>query len=161
MQIRPLSDGGNYDYRCRSVAKHGDRETCFINTGQKGMTDKQTYDQINISQLGRQAEIARATFNLHYDSLDDVLDSIIDDALEFAELSGDTVGDVLDFDGDRSAEKNAGKWTIPPASALPIPLNTSIYLWIIPSAAGLSIGLPCMNAGIIISRLSVSLFMAG
>ncbi len=79
------------------------------------LTDKQTYDQINISQLCRQAEIARATFYLHYDSLDDVLDSIIDDALEFSESSGETVGDVLDFYGDRSAEKPAGKRTILPA----------------------------------------------
>ena len=35
------------------------------------------YDKINVTMVCRQAEIARATFYLHFDSLDEVLDSVI------------------------------------------------------------------------------------
>ena len=55
------------------------------------------YDKINVTMVCRQAEIARATFYLHFDSLDEVLDSVIDDALLFSESGSGTVVDVLDI----------------------------------------------------------------
>lgn len=58
--------------------------------------DEKTYDRINVSEVCRKAEISRATFYLHFDSLDEVLDSIIDDALLFSEQSKGTIIDVLD-----------------------------------------------------------------
>lgn len=62
------------------------------------LTRKTSYDKINVSMLCRQAEISRATFYLHYDSLDDVLDSVLDDALLFSEQTGDgTITDVLNI----------------------------------------------------------------
>ena len=55
------------------------------------------YDKINVTMVCRQAEIARATFYLHFDNLDEVLDSVIDDALLFSESGSGTVVDVLDI----------------------------------------------------------------
>lgn len=61
------------------------------------LTADTTYDRINVTQLCRQAQISRATFYLHYDSLDEVLDAVIDDALLFSETEKGTVVDVLDI----------------------------------------------------------------
>lgn len=55
------------------------------------------YDHINVAEICRRAEISRTTFYLHYDSLDEVLDDIIDDALLFSEQSPGTMIDVLDL----------------------------------------------------------------
>lgn len=61
------------------------------------LTHTQPYDKINVTMLCRQAQIARATFYLHYDSLDEVLDSVLDDALLFSENASGSVVDVLDI----------------------------------------------------------------
>lgn len=45
-----------------------------------------SYDKITVSSLCRQAEITRATFYLHYQNLDEVLDETLDEALQIAEL---------------------------------------------------------------------------
>lgn len=58
---------------------------------------EKTYDRVNVTEVCRKAEISRATFYLHYDSLDEVLDSIIDDALLFSEKEKGTMIDVLDL----------------------------------------------------------------
>ena len=44
------------------------------------------YEKITVASLCRQAEITRATFYLHYDNIDDVLDELLDDALRLTEL---------------------------------------------------------------------------
>ncbi len=53
------------------------------------------FEKITVAALCRQAEIARATFYIHFDSLDCVLDSIIDDALLFSENSSENMVDML------------------------------------------------------------------
>ncbi len=45
-----------------------------------------SYDKLTVTALCRQAEITRATFYLHYDNIDDVLDEALDDALRLTEL---------------------------------------------------------------------------
>ncbi len=44
------------------------------------------YEKITVASLCRQAEITRATFYLHYNNIDDVLDELLDDALRLTEL---------------------------------------------------------------------------
>lgn len=44
------------------------------------------YEKITVTALCRQSEITRATFYLHYDNIDDVLDELLDDALRLTEL---------------------------------------------------------------------------
>lgn len=45
-----------------------------------------SYEKITVTALCRQSEITRATFYLHYDNIDDVLDELLDDALRLTEL---------------------------------------------------------------------------
>lgn len=44
------------------------------------------YEKITVTALCRQSEITRATFYLHYDNIDDVLNELLDDALRLTEL---------------------------------------------------------------------------
>lgn len=54
-----------------------------------------TFAQIRVTELCRQAEITRSTFYLHYDSLNDLLNQVIDDALQLTPLVTDLdVSDV-------------------------------------------------------------------
>ncbi len=53
------------------------------------------YDKINVSKLCTGAEISRATFYLHYDNVDAVLDAVIDDALLFSEEGEGSFIDVI------------------------------------------------------------------
>lgn len=66
------------------------------------LTNRIPYEKINVTMLCKQADIARATFYLHYDSLDEVLDAVIDDALLFSERADGTVVDLLDALKDSS-----------------------------------------------------------
>lgn len=79
------------------------------------LTATTTYDKINVTALCKQAEIARATFYLHYDSLDDVLDEVIDDALLFSEQSKGNVVDVLDVIRNGNPEELRENESILPA----------------------------------------------
>lgn len=54
------------------------------------------FEKINITGLCKQAEISRATFYIHFDSLDQVVDSIIDDALLFSEAGNGTLVDLME-----------------------------------------------------------------
>lgn len=55
------------------------------------------YDRINVTAICKEAQISRATFYLHYDNVDDVLDHIIDDALMFSEQdSGGGLAEILE-----------------------------------------------------------------
>ena len=49
------------------------------------LLEEQHYERITIASLCRQAEITRATFYLHYKSLDEVLNELLDEALMVAE----------------------------------------------------------------------------
>ena len=44
------------------------------------------YEKISVTALCKQSEITRATFYLHYNNIDDVLDELLDDALRLTEL---------------------------------------------------------------------------
>lgn len=48
------------------------------------------FEEINVTMLCRQAEITRATFYLHFDSISSVVDELLDEALETAERTGKT-----------------------------------------------------------------------
>ncbi len=54
------------------------------------------YDKVSVKRLCETAEISRATFYLHYDDVNDVLDEVIDDALLFSEEGSSTVIDLVD-----------------------------------------------------------------
>ena len=45
------------------------------------------YEKLNVTMVCRQAEITRATFYLHYADLNEVLDELINEAIEIAESS--------------------------------------------------------------------------
>lgn len=69
------------------------------------LTRVHPYDKISVAMVCRQAEIARATFYLHYENLDEVLDQVLDDALLFSEQGRGTVIDMTDVlrkDGDQN-----------------------------------------------------------
>ena len=53
------------------------------------LLENDPYNRINVTMLCKRAEITRATFYLHYEGLDEVLDEVIGEALEIAEESGD------------------------------------------------------------------------
>ena len=44
------------------------------------------YEKITVTALCKHSEITRATFYLHYNNIDDVLDELLDDALRLTEL---------------------------------------------------------------------------
>ena len=44
------------------------------------------YEKITVTALCKQSEITRATFYLHYNNIDDVLEELLDDALRLTEL---------------------------------------------------------------------------
>ena len=44
------------------------------------------YEKITVTALCKQSEITRATFYLHYNNIDNVLDELLDDALRLTEL---------------------------------------------------------------------------
>lgn len=45
-----------------------------------------SYEKITVTALCKQSEITRATFYLHYNNIDNVLDELLDDALRLTEL---------------------------------------------------------------------------
>lgn len=71
----------------KSKPRKTDRRTLYTRSVIKDsfleLSKKLPYDKINVTALCRQAEISRATFYLHYGSVDAVLDEVIDDALQF------------------------------------------------------------------------------
>ncbi len=52
------------------------------------LLENSTFDKINVTAVCKQAEITRATFYLHFTDLNEVLDEVIQEALEIAEHSG-------------------------------------------------------------------------
>lgn len=62
-----------------------DRRTVYtINTIKDAflkLTQEYSFNKITITQICREAEITRSTFYIHYDSISDLLNEILDDAL--------------------------------------------------------------------------------
>ncbi len=55
------------------------------------------YEKISVKKLCERAEISRATFYLHYDGIDDVLNEVIDDALLFSEQASGNLVDLIEI----------------------------------------------------------------
>ena len=74
-----------------ATARKTDRRTLYTRQVVKDalleLLQKTAYDRINVTMLCRQAEITRATFYLHYEDLNQVLDEVITEALDIAERS--------------------------------------------------------------------------
>lgn len=58
----------------------------FIKDALLELLNNTAYEKITVSQICKTAEITRATFYLHYQNLDEVLDEALDDALRLTEL---------------------------------------------------------------------------
>ena len=74
-----------------ATARKTDRRTLYTRQVVKDalleLLQQTAYDRINVTMLCRQAEITRATFYLHYEDLNQVLDEVITEALDIAERS--------------------------------------------------------------------------
>ena len=74
-----------------TTARKTDRRTIYTrNTVKDALLEllaTQTYDTITVAALCRQAEITRATFYLHFQDLNSVLDELLDEALMVAEAA--------------------------------------------------------------------------
>lgn len=72
------------------AARKTDRRTIIAKTLIKDalleLLKKTAYEKLTVTALCKQAEITRATFYLHYQNIDDVLDEALDDALRLTEL---------------------------------------------------------------------------
>lgn len=72
-----------------SLSRKQDRRAVYTRNTVKDalleLLEKQHYERITVAALCRQAEITRATFYLHYKSLDEVLNELLDEALMVAE----------------------------------------------------------------------------
>ncbi len=64
------------------------------------------YDKINVSKICTEAEVSRATFYLHYDNIDCVLDSVLDDALLFSESGEGNFIDLINTVGKKEVDIN-------------------------------------------------------
>ena len=68
-----------------------DRRTIYTRNTVKDalleLLEEQSFEKITVASLCRQAEITRATFYLHFQSLDEVLDELLNDALMVAEAA--------------------------------------------------------------------------
>lgn len=54
------------------------------------LTAKEPYSKMTVAQLCRTAEITRSTFYIHYNNLTEVLNAVLDDALQFSLPTGHT-----------------------------------------------------------------------
>jgi hypothetical protein len=76
-----------------SGTRKTDRRTLYTRNVVKDslleLLGKNTFDNITVAAVCKQAEITRATFYLHYDNLSAVLDEVLDDALLIAEQDSD------------------------------------------------------------------------
>lgn len=103
----------------REQERKTDRRTLYtisvIKDALLELIDEKSYEHIKVAELCRRAEISRATFYLHYDSLDEVLDDVIDDALLFSEGAKGTMIDVLDLARNGRFDQVKNHETILPA----------------------------------------------
>ena len=78
-----------------------------------------SYEKITVTALCKQSEITRATFYLHYNNIDNVLDELLDDALRLTEL--DAIQPLPSAISNRSIEneKNIEERNPDPDALLP------------------------------------------
>ena len=73
------------------AARKPDRRTLYTRRAVKDamleLLEKQPYEKLTVAALCRQAEVTRSTFYLHYQSLDEVLNELLDEALMAAEAA--------------------------------------------------------------------------
>ena len=85
----------------RCEAGKNDRRTVYtkkvLKDGLLELMDGKPYEKITVAALCRQAEVTRSTFYLHYGSLDEVLEEVLDDALRLTEADGGEFG-LTEFD---------------------------------------------------------------
>lgn len=79
-----------------------DRRTIYTRNTVKDalleLLEKQSFEKITVASLCRQAEITRATFYLHFQDINEVLDELLDEALMVAEAASNdmAVSDRMD-----------------------------------------------------------------
>lgn len=61
------------------------------------LVEEEPYARVTVAQLCQRADISRSTFYLHFDSLTDVLNSVLDDALLLADNTRMIVDKPLDY----------------------------------------------------------------
>ena len=73
--------------------KKTDRRTAYTRMAIKDallhLMQSHSYQQLTVTSVCREAEVTRATFYLHYNSLDEVMSEALSDALNIAEKAGD------------------------------------------------------------------------
>ena len=85
-----------------STPRKMDRRTIYTRSTVKDalleLLEEQSFEKITVAALCRQAEITRATFYLHFQDIDEVLDELLDEALMVAEAASNDmeVGDRMD-----------------------------------------------------------------
>lgn len=78
--------------------------------------EKETaFDHISVKAVCEKADISRATFYLHFDNLNDVLDQVIDDALLFSTKGRGNAIDLIDLIKSGHLEELRENETILPA----------------------------------------------
>lgn len=75
------------------------------------------YEKITVTVLCKQSEITRATFYLHYNNIDAVLDELLDDALRLTEL--DTIQTLPSAISNRTIENKKNSEEMNPDALLP------------------------------------------
>ncbi len=75
------------------------------------------YEKITVTALCKQSEITRATFYLHYNNIDAVLDELLDDALRLTEL--DTIQTLPSAISNRTIENKKNSEEMNPDALLP------------------------------------------
>ena len=78
------------------------------------------YEKITVTALCRQAGITRATFYLHYDNIDDVLNELLDDALRLTEFDAPYPADSAMSAHYIELEKNLKESDPDPDALLPV-----------------------------------------
>ena len=75
------------------------------------------YEKITVTALCKQSEITRATFYLHYNNIDAVLDELLDDALRLTEL--DAIQTLPSVISNRTIENKKNSEEMNPDALLP------------------------------------------
>ena len=81
-----------------SKKRKTDRRTlytiCIIKDTFLKLFKKECYNKVTITQICKEADKTRSTFYLHFNSITDVLNEVLDDALSLAEDTG--IGSQID-----------------------------------------------------------------
>lgn len=64
------------------------------------LINQKNYSKITVSELCREAEITRSTFYLHYNTITDVLNDVLDDALQLSKNTDSISASKINFSFD-------------------------------------------------------------